>query len=153
MTDERPNRTLESREKTTRVKRWQRPSVLPSPDDRPGWKHRWVRAANYGKNDPTNISAKLREGWEFCKVSEYPEVQVIYVENEAFKDNVMMGGMILCRAPEELVQERKDFYRAQTNAQMTSVNRDLMREADPRMPVFNDSKSEVKFGKGSRAST
>ena len=152
MTDERSSRESVSREKTTRTKRWKRPSVLPSPDERPGWAHRWVRAANRDKQDPTNISSKLREGWEFCKAKDYPEIQIVYIENEVFKDNVMMGGLVLCRAPIELVQERKDFYKDQTAAQMTSVNRDLMRDADPRMPVFNDSKTEIQFGKGARAS-
>jgi len=31
---------------------------------------------------------------------------------------------------------------------MASVDNNLMRENDPRMPLFNDRKSKVTFGKG-----
>ena len=55
---------------------------------------------------------------------------------------------MLCRAPEELVQERDEYYQQQTDAQMRSVDNNLMRESDPRMPIFNERKSKVTFGKG-----
>ncbi len=150
MADNRLPREHETRDKKARRKRWSRPNVLPSPDPRKGWEHRWVRVANYGSPDPTNISSKLREGWEPCRRDDYPEIMVIYDESDKFKDAVLMGGMLLCRAPKELVEERKDYYRAQTAAQMRTVNESLMTESDARMPVFNESKSEVSFGKGSR---
>ena len=35
-----------------------------------------------------------------------------------------------------------------TDAQMQSVDNNLMRESDPRMSMFNNRKSEVTFGKG-----
>ena len=41
-----------------------------------------------------------------------------------------------------------EYYKKQTNAQMQSVDNNLMRESDPRMPIFNDRKSTVSFGKG-----
>ena len=148
--DTRINRELETREASVRPRRWVRPSVLPSPNPRKGWAHRWVRVANYGVQDPTNVSSKLREGWEFCRAKDYPEIQIMHVENEAFKENLLMGGQVLCRAPEELVAERTEHYRNQTAAQMRSVDHNLMKESDPRMPVFNESKSEIQFGKGKR---
>jgi hypothetical protein len=70
------------------------------------------------------------------------------VENERFKDNIVMGGLLLCKAPIELVEERNAYYREQAKGQMTSVDNSLMRENDPRMPLFNDRKSTVTFGKG-----
>lgn len=148
MVDSRTPRALETREKTARRKRWARPSVLPAPDHRDGWKHRWVRIALQGQQDPTNISSKLREGWEPCKVADYPEIQIVYEESKQFKDNVVMGGMMLCRAPEELITERNEYYQDQTAAQMRSVNENLMRENNPKMPMFNESRSRVKFGSG-----
>ena len=59
-----------------------------------------------------------------------------------------MGGLMLCRAPVELVQERTEYYQKVTDSQMQSVDNNLMRESDPRMPLFNNRKSEVTFGKG-----
>ena len=148
MAENRINRDLESREKTTRRKAWQRPEVLPSPDPEPGYAFHWVRVSTQGQVDATNVSSKLREGWEPVKAADHPEITMVAVENERFKDNIVIGGLMLCKAPTELVEERNDHYSDQARAQMQSVDNNLMRESDPRMPIFNDRKSKVTFGNG-----
>jgi len=60
----------------------------------------------------------------------------------------VIGGLMLCKAPAELVEERNDYYNHQTRSQMESVDNNLMRENDPRMPLFNDRKTKVTFGNG-----
>jgi len=148
MAENRINRELESREKTTRKKAWQRPEVLPSPNPEPGYGFRWIRVSSLGNTDATNVSSKLREGWEPVKASDHPEITLVTIENDRFKDNVVIGGLMLCKAPEELVDERNDYYGQQTRSQMHSVDNNLMRENDPRMPLFNDRKTKVTFGNG-----
>ncbi len=148
MAENRINRDLESREKTTRKKAWQRPEVLPSPNPEPGYGFRWIRVSSLGNTDATNVSSKLREGWEPVKASDHPEITLVTIENDRFKDNIVIGGLMLCKAPEELVEERNDYYRTQTRSQMQSVDNNLMRENDPRMPLFNDRKTKVTFGNG-----
>lgn len=151
MAENRLDREQQTREATSRKKRWQRPSALPSPNPRKGWAHRWIRVAMHGSVDPSNVSSKLREGWEPCRKEDYPEMHVVYEESKEFKDNIVIGGEMLCRAPDYLVDERNQFFKDQTKAQMTSVNEKLLRESDPRMPVFTNSKTEVtRFGRGSR---
>jgi hypothetical protein len=59
-----------------------------------------------------------------------------------------MGGLMLCKAPVELVAERTSYYSQQADSQIESVDNNLMRENDPRMPLFHDRKSSVSFGKG-----
>ena len=72
----------------------------------------------------------------------------IIIENEKFKDNVVIGGLMLCKAPTELVDERTEHFKEQTSNQIKSVDNNLMRENDPRMPLFHERKSKVTFGKG-----
>ncbi|MEE4292196.1 MAG: hypothetical protein V2J13_10650, partial [Cycloclasticus sp.] len=96
-----------------------------------------------------NVSSKLREGWEPVKATDHPEITMVAVENERFKDNIVIGGLMLCKAPDELVAERNEYYGQQANNQITSVDNNLMRENDSRMPLFNERKSTVTFGKGS----
>ncbi len=61
----------------------------------------------------------------------------------------MQGGLLLGKAPSELVKERNDDYENQTRSQMHSVDNNLMRENDPRMPLFNERTTKVtNFGKG-----
>ena len=65
-------RELDTRQVMQRPEAWRPPEVLPSPDPREGWSHRWVRTATMGAADPSNISSKLREGYEPCKAEDYP---------------------------------------------------------------------------------
>ena len=149
MVDEnRLGRELETRDKETRKRAWTKPEVLPSPTPEEGYAFHWVRVSTRGQADPTNVSSKLREGWEPVKAVDHPEIELVSIENERFKDNVIMGGLMLCKAPVELVKERTEYYEELTESQMQSVDNNLMRESDPRMPLFNNRKSEVTFGKG-----
>ena len=148
MAENRLDREQETRELKTRKRAWTKPEVLPTPTPQEGFVFHWVRVSTRGQADPTNVSSKLREGWEPVKAVDHPEIELVSIENERFKDNVIMGGLMLCRAPVELVQERTEYYQKVTDSQMQSVDNNLMRESDPRMPLFNNRKSEVTFGKG-----
>ena len=144
----RTPRGSEDREVHQRVESWENPSNLPSPDPQPGWVFRWIRTSLLGNTDNPNVSKKFREGWQPCRAEDHPEITLVAVENEKFADNVVIGGLMLCKAPQELVAERTDYYKQQTDNQIHSVDNNLMRENDPRMPIFNDRKSKVTFGKG-----
>tara|TARA_R100000808_G_C2148917_1_gene157172 strand:+ start:1753 stop:2205 length:453 start_codon:yes stop_codon:yes gene_type:complete len=148
MAENRINRTETTREETTKRKSWQRPEILPSPNPEDGYVFRWVRVSTQGQIDPTNVSSKLRQGWEPVKAADHPEITMVTVENEKFKDNIVIGGLMLCKIPQEAVDERNGYFEEQAEAQIKSVDNNLMRENDPRMPLFNDRQSKVTFGKG-----
>jgi|TARA_R110000772_G_scaffold101134_1_gene201580 hypothetical protein len=148
MAENRLDRELGTTEKNIRKPAWTRPELLPSPIPQDGYKFHWVRVATNGQPDPTNVSSKLREGWTPVKATDHPEIELVSIENERFKDNVVMGGLMLCKAPVELVQERNAHYDQTNDAQIRSVDNNLMRENDPRMPLFNERKTKVTFGKG-----
>ncbi len=148
MADNRINRELETRERTTRKKAWTRPELLPSPTPEAGYDYHWVRVSTQGQVDAMNVSSKLREGWEPVKATDHPEITMVAVEHERFKDNIVIGGLMLCKAPKEMVEERNEYYSGQAKAQINSVDNNLMRENDPRMPLFNERKTRVTFGNG-----
>jgi hypothetical protein len=148
---ERTPRELETRAKYERPKQWMAPELLPSPNPEPGYAFRWIRASVLGKSDPSNVSSKLREGWEPVKASEHPEVQLMETgDRPRFPDSIEIGGLILCKTPTEFVDQRNAHYQAQTDSQMNSVDNNFMRTNDPRMPVFKERRSEVKFGPNSK---
>lgn len=153
MSKEKPQnrlvRELDSRESFSRPTAWRPPETLPSPDPRPGWTHRWVRISMMGQADPSNTSSKLREGYEPCKADDYPELLVHASTEGRFKGNVEVGGLLLCRIPEEFLKQRDAYYANQNKAQMESVDNNFLRDSDPRMPLFSDKKSKVSFGSGS----
>ena len=148
MAENRLKRDAETREKTVRKKAWSRPTVLPDPIPQEGYKFHWVRVSTMGQPDSTNVSSKLREGWEPVRAEDHPEIFSDAVADARFKDNVIVGGLMLCKALIELVEERTEYYENLTESQMRSVDQSLMRENDPRMPIFNDRKTKVTFGKG-----
>ena len=149
MAENRTPREIETREKVVRKKAWTRPEVLPTPNPEPGYKFHWVRISTRGESDAMNVSSQLRQGWVPVKASDHPEIFLAHVESDRFKDNIVIGGLLLCKASEEMVEERNDYYQQQAEAQIKSVDHNFMRENDPRMPLFNERKTKVTFGRGS----
>jgi hypothetical protein len=148
----RLDRELDSREVTfERPKAWRPPEVLPSPNPRPGWTHRYIRLSTNGNADPGNISAKLREGYEPCKAEEYPELMMHAALEGRFKGGIEFGGLLLCRIPDELLKQREQYYANQNKFQIESVDNNFMRENNPKMPLFIERKSNVTFGSGSKS--
>ena len=149
MAENRISRDLDTRAKMERPKQWMPPELLPSPNPEDGYEFRWIRISTLGTADPGHISAKLREGWEPVKASEHPEIQIMATgDKPRFPDSIEIGGLILCKTPSEFVSQRNSYYQRQTDSQMQSVDNAFMRENDPRMPVFKERRSEVKFGRG-----
>lgn len=146
---ERTPRELDTRVKMERPKKWLPPTALPDPNPEEGYAFRWIRVSTLGNNDPSNVSAKLREGWEPVKASEHPEIQLFGKGNPHFPDSIEIGGLLLCKTPVEFVSQRNSFYQNQTDGQMSSVDNSFMRESDARMPLFKERRSEVSFGRGS----
>jgi len=72
MSQNRQNREFETREKTVRKTAWTRPTVLPDPPPEDGYTYHWVRISTNGQSDATNVSSKLREGWEPVRAVDHP---------------------------------------------------------------------------------
>ena len=148
MAENKLSRELQTRTVQERPQQWAPPELLPEPDKQPGYAYRWIRVSTLNNADPRNISAKLREGWEPVKIEEQPQFQLLVDPASRFKDNVEVGGLLLCKTPEELVVQRNTHYQKQAEGQMESVDNSLMRQSDPRMPLFSERKSSTSFGKG-----
>lgn len=144
----RLTRELESRALTERPKQWMPPELLPEPDKQAGYEYRWIRVSMLGKQDGRNVSTKIREGWEPVKLQEQPKFKLLTDPSTRFEDSIEIGGLLLCKAPEEFVEQRKNYYANQNQAQAEAVDNNLMRQSDPRMPIFKERKSSTSFGKG-----
>jgi len=149
MATNRLDREVDNREFSERPKQWMPAELLPEPDKQAGYAYRWVRTSTLNNADPRNLSAKLREGWEPVMLEEQPKFQLLVDPGSRFKDNIEIGGLLLCKTPVEFVQQRNAYYAKQSDAQTEAVDNNLMRQSDPRMPLFNERKSTTSFGKGS----
>jgi hypothetical protein len=148
MAENRLARELENRSNVERPKAWMPASALPEPDKQPGYAYRWIRVASMGQSDAKNVSAKTREGWEPVRIEEQPKFQMLVDPKSRFKDNIEVAGLLLCKIPEEFMDQRKQHYAKATRDNMEAVDNTFMRENDPRMPLFKERSSKTLFGKG-----
>lgn len=148
MAENKLTRELQARAVQERPKQWMPPELLPEPDKQAGYAYRWIRVSTLNTADPRNVSSKIREGWEPVKIEEQPKFQLLVDPNSRYKDCIEIGGLMLCKTPEEFVGQRNKYYSDQTRAQSQAVDNNLMRQSDSRMPIFKEGRSEVSFGKG-----
>lgn len=148
MAENRVPRELNTRALQERPKQWAPPETLPEPDKDPAYAYRWIRISTLNNADPRNLSAKLREGWEPVKIEEQPKFQLLVDPDSRFKNNIEIGGLLLCKTPLEFVDQRNAHYQGQTQAQTDAVDNNFMRESDARMPLFKERRSSTSFGKG-----
>jgi hypothetical protein len=122
------------------------PELLPEPDKQAGYAYRWIRVSMMNQADPRNLSSKIREGWEPVRVEEQPKYKLLADPDSRFKDNIEIGGLLLCKIPEDYVQARFDYENKLTQANADAVDNSFMRQSDHRMPLFQERKSTVSFG-------
>ena len=150
---DRTSRESESRKNLEQPKTWTPPSSLDAPKAPAGYAHRWIRTEVQGFEDTANVSKKLREGWEFVKAStveselgknhKYPS----YSDGK-YKGLIGIGGLVLGRIPLDILQQRAEYFKKITQDRMNAVDRDLMKEQHPDMPINIDRQSNVTFGGG-----
>ena len=146
MADNRNPREIETRQQSERPMAWKPPELLPEPDKLPGYTYRWIRVSTLNNADPRNLSAKLREGWEPVKIEEQPKFALLADPTSRYKDNIEIGGLLLCKTPNEFVQQRNAYYENISAEQNQAVDNSFMRQSDARMPLFRESKSTSSRG-------
>ena len=149
-TNKLPSRESETRSKTERRKPWAPPSQLDAPPAPNGFKHRWIRAETVGQMDQKNVSARLREGWEFVRADEYPNVQWPAIDSGRYEGVIAVGGLMLARIPNEIVEERSKYFAQVTQDKDDAIANDPMKDQHPSMPISNERSTRVTFGGGKK---
>ena len=145
-TNKLPSRESETREKVSRRKPWAPPSTLDAPPAPPGFVHRWIRAESVGQMDQKNVSARLREGWEFVRADEYPDVEWPQIDSGKYNGVIAVGGLMLARIPKETVAERKDYFAKVTQDKDDAIANDPLKDQHPSMPISKERSTRVSFG-------
>ena len=146
MTDKK----IDSRASQTKVKEqkkvWTPPSSLDAPPAPDGFKHRWIRAESMGFDDSSNMSAKLRSGFELVRSDEYPESNYPTMHEGRYAGIIGVGGLLLARIPEEIALQIDAYYEKQNQAKEEAVDNNLMKEQHPSMKFQKESNTRVTFG-------
>ena len=144
--DKKTSRAAGTRTKTERPKEYKPPSSLDAPPAPDGFRHRWIRAESMGFIDGKNVYGRLRSGYELVRADEYDDGDSYpIVMDGKYAGVIGVGGLLLARIPEELAQSRVDYQRRQTEGQDESVEADLLKDQDKRMPMKFE-RSSKNFG-------
>jgi len=148
MANER-NIRVERQNETRPDDSWMPQSSLPVPEPKDGWVFRWIRTSSLGRSDNTNVSRQFREGWEPVRAEDHPELKIMSDLNSQFKGNVEVGGLLLCKAPLEKMKKREKHFQEVSERQIEGVDRNYLRQNDPRMPLLEPERStRSTFGRG-----
>ena len=140
------SRAAETRTNTERPKEYKPPSSLDAPKAPDGFRHRWIRAESLGFNDQKNIHGRLRSGYELVRADESKDSDFPVILDGKYAGIIGVGGLLLARIPEELAKARIDYQKSLTDGQDESVETDLLRDQDKRMPIKIDRNSKQTFG-------
>ena len=146
---DRNSRSAETRASQTRRKPWAPPSMLDAPEAPPGYQFRWIREATRGIDDKSNMSKRIREGYEPVRAEDYPDFEAHTIENGSNTGVIGVGGLILAKVPVETADERNAYFKDQADTAMQGVDQNFMRESDARMPIKDSDiqrTSKVAFG-------
>ena len=145
-------RKIETRTIKARKRGWVPPSSLEAPDPPEGFHHRWVRAEYRGEQDEKNILGRLRSGYEFVNLSEYPgRNDLPSIQDGKYKGVIGVGGLLLMRCPIEVKEDRDAYFRRLTDDQKASIENDLMKQEHPSMPISKERQSRVEFGRSKKS--
>jgi len=144
---DKTSRSAQTREKTARIKHWQLPSSLDTPEPPAGFKFRWIRESVRGYEDNKNVIGRIRQGYELVRADEYPDFDFPSEAEGKHAGVVSVGGLLLARVPIEIAKERDQYYSQLAHDQQQAVDNDLMKEEDPRMPISKPQRqTKVTFG-------
>jgi hypothetical protein len=117
--------------------------------DNEGMALRWIRISIRNQEDYQNVGKRTAEGWEFVQAEEVPEMlQSSDVrEGGRYEGAVCRGDLALAKMPTELAESRQEFYENRSREMVDAVNAQLMNSSDSRMPISNQSRTQISRGK------
>ena len=131
-------------EKSTLASKWRPSNLLEAPEPRPGYAQRWVATMVLGQETPTNVAKRLREGWQPRSAKSIKDGQHFpTIEHGKFAGHIGIEGMVLCEMPQEMLDQRNDYYAQMTENLMRSVENDMNKVEKPGQPIQRTFKTTV----------
>ena len=127
---------------------WKPPSLLDSPEPRPGMTQRWITTSIQGRDTPDNVYKRMREGWNPRPAETVKDKLFPTINHGQWAGSIGIEGMLLCEMPVEKRQSQKDYYQNRNNEQNESVVGEL--DAIGRnngQPIFQERKSSASRGR------
>ena len=137
-----------TRASTTRKKTWTPPSQLDVGQEAPeGIHYRWVRHELLNNSDDANVNSRIRQGYEPVKPEELVDSAMPDIlDRGKHAGTVRSGDLILMKVPQEIADQRDEYYADQSKRMSSAYNQDLKNSSTAAMPVSDDSKTTYSSG-------
>lgn len=132
---------------------WRRYSKMDAPDPLPGYAQRWVRARLAGKNDPTNVYKRVREGWRPRTPESVPEAGHLLptIQLGQFGECIGVEDSILMQIPLKLYEQMRAHYRGRKAKQTAATENALLELGEQNsIPIHRGSRRVTTVGKAPR---
>ena len=150
-------RNEDMRENNTREVEWtyEEPDALDIPDivkerfDSQEMHLRWIRINTKGTDDYINVGKKMNEGWVFVTPNEVPEMasSSIVLEGGRYEGVVSRGDLALAKIEKGRHAARTRHFEKKSQDLMTAIDVQLDKSSDSRMPISNNSKTQIIKGR------
>jgi hypothetical protein len=104
---------------------WKPPSLLDSPEPRPGMTQRWIATSIQGRDTPDNVYKRMREGWNPRPAETVKDKLFPTINHGQWAGSIGIEGMLLCEMPLETHKQMKAYYSNRNSEQNESVSGDL----------------------------
>tara|TARA_R100001079_G_C4416554_1_gene137880 strand:- start:47 stop:526 length:480 start_codon:yes stop_codon:yes gene_type:complete len=150
----RSSRESGAHDKQARKRQWLETRKLEAPPPPPGYTYRWIRESMLGTEDRSNVSRRVREGWELVRAEELPPDwadTLPTMDKDGRHSGVIYNeGLLLAKIPTEIVSQRNEHYSAKTQDAKDALDNTMFNETrgDARYVKYDPQRdSRVTFGK------
>jgi hypothetical protein len=148
----RSSRDSVAHDNQARRKPWRPVRKLETPEPPPGYKYRWIRESMMGQEDRSNVSRRIREGWELVRGSDLPEdFSLPTMDGNGRHEGVVYNeGLLLAKIPVETIEERQAYYGSKAQEAKDSLDNTMFNETqgNNRYVKYDPQRdSQVTFGR------
>lgn len=126
---------------------------LPEMPDSDQYVYRWIRFRVNGEEDYSNISARLREGWEFVKRTDLPGTfvtPVLQSKLDVLQGAAIFGDLVLAKIPRKIAEARQRRTEKSALEAEEAYNARMIRTEDNVVLDNSASRRSISFGKRPR---
>lgn len=126
---------------------------LPEMPDSDQYVYRWIRFRVNGEEDYSNISARLREGWEFVRRSDLPETfvtPILQSKLDVLQGAAIFGDLVLAKIPRKKAEARQKYTERAAQEAEAAYNARMIRTEENVVLDNSASRRSVSFGRRPR---
>jgi hypothetical protein len=122
-------------------RRWKPASHLPALKNPPGFSLKWCRRDGRERGDCRGLARYVQEGWEPARKDDFPRQSLPTQPLSNYGEVIGNGDMILMKIPEDMLEQRNDYYHTRRDTATYAVEKGGLEETSSIMPAQRPKRS------------